>query len=167
MILSLHHDFSKWLWNKDHVLWYLWVERRVNLWAINYWQLKECLEKCHHMLVFPLFPKPLILTTVSRRMWNMGLCLIKLLRLMLTRRPCGEGRDAGWMVGSWLGIRGSYEEECLDSTWMGSWLGYRMRGQQTAAEPANGYPSSAKFWFCLVETKGTVIPTIKWSLLDV
>lgn len=43
----------------------------------------------------------------------MGLYLLKLLRLMFTRRPCWKGAAAGWMVGR--GVRGSDKEECMDN----------------------------------------------------
>lgn len=52
----LHQDFWKWLWSKNCVLRYLWAERsKRSIWAINYWQLKECLGKCHHMFALFLY----------------------------------------------------------------------------------------------------------------
>lgn len=51
-------------------------------------------------------------TQKYKDLWDLGLYLLRLSRLMFTRRPCGEG---GCRVGGQLGVRNSYEEERVDS----------------------------------------------------
>lgn len=84
-------------------------------------------------------PKNLVKLVCSTQrykdLWDMGLCFVKVVKAHVHQKTLW-GRHL--QAGAHLGVRGSYEEEYLDSR-------LQLSSQRC--------PSSVKFWFCLVEIK--------------